>query len=106
VVFKAPTTSHDRDGEEVQTARWWVGKARKAGRKAALLLWRHVSTFLLVRRRLSGDFLPKQMLAQRLRHREKSLFVCFDCDSLSEELKRKRKKKRNRLGKLKRACRA
>lgn len=42
---------------------------------------------------VSGDFLPKQGLRWLLR-RAVSLFVSFDCDSLSEELLRWRERNR------------
>lgn len=56
-----------------------------------VLLWRRVSA-ILSKERLSGDFLPKHeqpFLAEI--SRRISLFVCFECDSLNEEVGEKKR---------------
>lgn len=53
-----------------------------------LLLWRRVSANPS-QGRVSGDFLPKQeWLLRAERPKKASLFVCFECDSLSEKLRK------------------
>lgn len=41
------TTRLDRKSEGVRTLRWWGKRDEEGGEKAALLLWRRVSTVLL-----------------------------------------------------------
>jgi len=57
-----------------------------------VLLWRRVSA-ILSKERVSGDFLPKHewLLLAEITVRE-SLFVCFECDSLSVDDEEKEKK--------------
>ena len=96
VVSKAPATSHDRAREEVQTVSRAVTRVRKEGRRP-LCFYGGVFPHSFLNKKVVRGLSPKAYVALRLRYPETSLFVCFECDSLSEELGEERSRVAKKL---------
>jgi hypothetical protein len=87
VVSRAPATSHDRIREEVRTVSRAVTRVRKAERRP-LCFYGGVFPHSFFNKKAVRGLSPKAHVALRLRYPKTSLFVYFECDSLSEELEK------------------
>lgn len=88
VVFPVPSSDIQMLRKRVQAAHKEVPIRGRRGAKAAMLLWRRVSACLYKVKVVRGLSPKARRTLMSLRDTGSALFVCFDCDSSNEELKR------------------